>query len=89
MAWRAEHHQLILDPGLYLDICVLAFAFDQTQVNFVLGHLLYNVRRVLHMQADSALRVTLHKCTDQQGGQVVADSQGGTDGQGAETAFAV
>ena len=30
MAWRAEHHQLILNPGLHLDICVLAFAFDQT-----------------------------------------------------------
>lgn len=33
--------------------------------------------------------MALHKSPDQQGGQVVADGQGGADGQGAEAAFAV
>ncbi|MCY1186521.1 hypothetical protein D9M73_274010 [compost metagenome] len=41
------------------------------------------------MQLDLAFRVNLHEAADQQGGQVIADGQGRTDRQRAETGLAV
>ncbi|MCY1529166.1 hypothetical protein D9M68_642990 [compost metagenome] len=89
MPGRAEHHQLVFHPGQDFDVRVLAFALDQTQIKFVEGDLLDDIRRVLHMQAYPALGVALHEGADQQGGEVVAHGQGGADVQRAETGLAV
>ncbi|MNP77619.1 hypothetical protein D3C76_1750800 [compost metagenome] len=53
-----------------------AIAFDQTQVNFVVGNLLHNIGGVLHVQLYLAFRVALHEAADQQGREVIADGQG-------------
>jgi hypothetical protein len=79
MLRRAEHHQFIFDPGLHLDIRVLAVALDHAHVQFVMGYLLHHMDSVVHLQFDPAFRVALHKTADQQGGQVVAHRQGGAD----------
>ncbi|MNF16106.1 hypothetical protein D3C80_2189820 [compost metagenome] len=55
---------------------MVAIAFDQTQVNFVVGDLLHNIGGVLHMQLYLAFRVALHETADQQGRKVVANGQG-------------
>ena len=88
VAGRAEHHQLILDPGLHFDVRVLAIAFDQAQVQLVVSHLLHHVGGVLHVQLEAALRVALHEVADQQGGQVVADGEGGAQLQQAVACLA-
>ena len=77
----AKHHQFILDPALHLDIGVSAIAFDQTQINFVVGDLLHDMSRVLNHQLDLTFRVLLHKAADQEGCQVVADGQRRAYGQ--------
>ena len=86
--WRAEHHQFVLDPGLHLDIRVLAVAFDQAQVQLVVGDLLHHMSGVMHLQFHPAFRVVLHEAANQQGGQIVAHGQGGADVQRAITALA-
>ncbi|MCY1425085.1 hypothetical protein D9M71_408640 [compost metagenome] len=78
---RAKHHKFILDPPLHFQVRVVAIALDQTQVNFVMGDLLHNVRSVLYMKFDLALGVQLHETADQQGCQVVTDGQGCADAQ--------
>ncbi|MNC50038.1 hypothetical protein D3C75_992560 [compost metagenome] len=60
---------------------MVAVAFDQTQINFVVSNLLHDMGCVLHVQLDLAFRVYLHEATDQQGGQVVANGQCGADCQ--------
>ena len=85
----AEHHQLVLHPGLHLDVRVLAVALDQPQIQAVLGHALHHMAGVLHVQAHPALGMGLHEAADQQGGQVVADGQGGAQLQRAEAALAL
>ncbi len=75
MLRRAKHHQLILDPTLHFDVRVTAIAFNQTQINFVVGDLLHDIGSVLHVQLDLAFGVPLHEAADQQGGQIVANGQ--------------
>ncbi|MNL63009.1 hypothetical protein D3C87_1870870 [compost metagenome] len=45
----AEHHQFILDPGLHLDVRLLAVALDQADVQFIVGNLLHHMRGVMHL----------------------------------------
>ncbi len=89
MLWRAEHHQLILYPRLHLDVRVAAIALDQAQVDFVVRHLLHDVRGVLDVKLDLAFRVALHVAADQQGRQVIADGQRRAYRQRAEAGFTV
>ncbi|MNF68457.1 hypothetical protein D3C84_503140 [compost metagenome] len=86
---RAEHHQLVLDPRLHLNVRMLAVAFDQAQIQAVLGDPLYHMAGVLHVQAYPAFRMGLHEAADQQGGQVVANGQGRPQLQRAEAALAL
>ncbi|MNN33387.1 hypothetical protein D3C81_1471460 [compost metagenome] len=68
---------------------MVAVAFDQTQINFVLCNLVHDMGCVLHVQLDLAFRVYLHEAADQQGRQVVANGQRGADRQRAEGRLAI
>jgi len=76
---RAEHGQLVGDPGLHDEFRLLAATFDQTQIKFVMCDLLHDVRGVVHAQLYPAFGVALHETPDQQGSQVVANGQRGAD----------
>ena len=85
----AEHHQLVLDPGLHFQIGMLAVTLDQTKIKFVLSDLMHDMRGVMDVQFDPAFRVTLHEVADQQRGEIVADGQRGAHRERAEPALAV
>ncbi|MNJ61450.1 hypothetical protein D3C77_572380 [compost metagenome] len=77
MLGRAEDHQFIFHPGLHFYIGVMAFAFDQAQIQFIVGNLVHDLRGIVHMQRHSALRVALHEDAQQQSRQIVAHGQCG------------
>ncbi|MCY1438554.1 hypothetical protein D9M71_547590 [compost metagenome] len=89
MLGGAKHHQLIFDPALNFQVGVVTIAFNQTQVNFVVGNLLHDISCVLHVEFDLALGMQLHETANQQGCQVVTDGQGCTDAQGTEAGFPI
>ncbi|MDR6357894.1 hypothetical protein Q3H58_004565 [Pseudomonas psychrotolerans] len=54
----------------------------------MVGDPLHHAGGVVHVQPYPAVGVALHEIAQQQGGQVVADGEGGAELQGAEAGLA-
>ena len=68
---------------------MLAVALDQAEIQLEMRDHLHDLHGVVHMQRRAAFGVALHEAAEQQGGQVIADGQGGAHLQRAEAGVAV
>ena len=81
MIWRAEHHQFVITPVHHFQVRVPAFALDQTQVEFKVGHLAHDGLGIGHLQLYPSALLLTHVPRHDLDCQVVTDTQRSADAQ--------
>ena len=88
MTGRAEHDDLVLNPGFHLELGIDHLPFHQAEVDLVVQQHAGDGGRVVHLQPDAAFGVGLQEIRHDQRQQIVADGERRAHAQAAQPALA-